>query len=93
MTRIGPRLAGGMNGVRLSVLYTVLYTISHSRPKAPFPRWLMTDTAFMLRNNLRALRVSKAGCPSIGVIVGCGKLSMILLTEDMICLFDVEWYP
>ena len=93
MTGIGLRMAGGVNGVRLSLSYTVLDTINHSRPKTQLRKCLMTDAAFVLRNNLRALRVSKAGCPTIGVIVRWGKLSMILSEEDMMLVFDVECYP
>ena len=53
----------------------------------------MTNATFVLRNNFSALRVSKAGCPTIGVIVGCERLSMILSAEDIIYLFDEEYYP
>ena len=90
MTGIGPGLAGGMNGLRLRVLYAVLDTINHSRPKVPLPKWLMTDAIFVVRTDLRALRVSKAGCPTISVIIECGKFLMILSAEDMMCLFDAE---
>ena len=51
MTGIGPGLTGGMNGCRLSVLYTVFDNMSHSRPRAPLLRWLMTDAAFVLRKS------------------------------------------
>ena len=46
----------------------------------------MTDAAFVLRRSLRDLSVLKAGCPTIGGTVGCGKPSMILSVEDMVCV-------
>ena len=42
------------------------------------------DAALVLRSSFNAWRVSNAGCPTIGGMVGCGKRSMILSAVDMI---------
>ena len=61
MMGMGPGLIGGTNGVVLSVLYTASDTISQRRPRAPFPRWLITDAVLVLRSSFSALSVLKAG--------------------------------
>ena len=61
MIGIGPGLDGGTNGVPLSILYTVFDTTSPGRPRAPLPRWLMTDAPLVLRSSFSALSVSETG--------------------------------
>ena len=42
------------------------------------------EAALVLRNNVSSLRVSKDGCPTICVMVGCGNTSIILSTDDIV---------
>ena len=84
MTRTGPGLAGGTNGTRDSVLNTASETHNQSRTRAPLPRWIMTDAVLVLRDNLSLWSVSKEGWPTMGVMVGCGKPSMILPVDAMV---------
>ena len=84
MTVTRPGLTWETNGTRDSVLKTASDTHNQSRPRAPFPRWLMTDAALVLRNSLSSWTVSKEGCPPMGVMVRCGKPSMILSVDAMV---------
>ena len=84
MTETRPGLAEGPNGTQDSVLKTSSITHNHSKPRAPIPRWLMTDAALVLKNSLSPWSVSRDDCPTMGVMVGCGKPSMILSMDAMV---------
>ena len=47
-------------------------------PRVTFPKWLTTEASFVLRKCFSALRVSNAGCLTIGGMVGCRKPSIFL---------------
>jgi hypothetical protein len=61
MIGIGPGFSGGTNGAVLSVLYTASETMSQRRPRAPLPRWLMTEAVLVLRRSFRVFKVSNDG--------------------------------
>ena len=61
MTGLEPGLIGATKGMRDNVLHTASDTQSHSRPRTPFPKWLIMDAALVLRRNLSPWRESKPG--------------------------------
>ena len=94
MTGTGTGLAGWTNGTRDIVLNIASETHNQSRPRPPLPRWLMTDAALVMRENLIPWSVSKEGWPTMGVMVGCGKLSIIVSVNVMVGFCQsLAWQP
>lgn len=86
MIGCGSGFVGGMKGMALSVLYIVGVTVRKSKPRRPSPRCDTTDDALVLIFWCTGLIVSYTGCPMIGLMVGCEKVSLILSTVVMMAL-------
>ena len=84
MMGIGPGLTGGTKATRDKVLKMMLEMVSPSRPNALLPKRLLMEAALVLMNSSSSFSVSKDGCPTMGVIIGCGRPSMILSEDDML---------
>ena len=79
---VGTGLMGEMKAVAARFRYTYVVTVRVRRQSCPFPRLEWTDAALVLSCRLVLAMVANVGMPSNGLIVGCGKPSMMRSTES-----------
>jgi hypothetical protein len=80
-TGTGPGLGGATNGMAKRVAYTTGEMVNAKCPSWPSPSLEWMEAALELRRRVTSVMDSYVGSPSMGGMMGWGKLSMKDLTE------------
>ena len=92
-SHVCPGFNGALNVTPDRGFYTASVTVNASRPRAPFPSPEWTEAAFEFNLMWTSAIVSYVGIPIMGVILGCGNPSTILLMSGILRAENVGTGP